>query len=482
MKIYALFSVFCLLLTLNLIVANPNYPLSNLNIVATTLTSAVYIVPQHNTEFYVPLGSNFTVQGFLTGTKCKLNNKLLLTFIINDNKVSYFPPNAKIWPETNITYSCGSNGKYSYVSTSDSAFVENSLVLFATGIVIQSYDNVRQIKNPYTLLSGGSNNPSGISLGGLANFEIITGAFSYHEFSRVDLDHLTDNSLVKQTPYKEAYPVPYPVSTMLNYFDSFVYQTLTQNVAPAIIASNANLWAPNANYEVYFYDNYTGSTSIQAYALLGDFSIGDDFQIVGLYEFDAIPSGSRIYLKVNQDLYLPHNIPGYQHWYNKYMIDLEFDKYGRVQYYQSFVNFLPAIILSDPSVQAIPARTPAQICTIIMATCTSNVILTQYQAGSGFPTAGAGQYPNQYSQQAGLNLVGGQQYASQEACVAYMSSIPVNSPPTTPNFGENLQCKSWHASIAQGDPNTPGSGDSQLHCLHTGQINLGPTVTPCQNN
>jgi len=471
MKLFIILSLFIASCTASL-----NYPLSTLSLIASTATPHTYVVPQHNVEFYVPLASNFTVD-LLPFLKCKLNNRILLTFIINENKPAYFPPYDYLWPETNITYVCGTNGKYSFESTSDPQHVPGALVLFASSLVLQSYDNLQELRNPYNL---GAN--KGVAL------YFITCAVSYYQFTRQDLNHLTDNSLVNQIAFFEKYPTPYMVSRILQYLQCFTYLASSQDPAPCIERTNLNLWGADATYEVFGYANFSTGPSIAAYQLLGDFSIGDSFEIIGLFEMLFYPEGPRMMAKLLQRTLLPHNfdfiIPGIgpaNIIQNKYAFEVEISKHGVIHYYQSFINFLEFIELSAPALIQTPSRNASDICNMIMNACTSNIILTQYQAGSGFPTSGAGQYPNQYSISAGLNLVGGEQYASFDSCLAYLNTLPALSPPTNPNGGADLQCISWHASIAQGIPGMPGTGAPNLHCIHTGQINLGPTVTPCQN-
>ena len=450
--------------------AHPNHPKANLNLVASASNPFTYIVPQHNTEFYVPLASNLTVD-LRPLLKCKPNSRVLLTFIINDNKVAYFPPRHKIWPETNVTYVCTSQKNFEFESTTEPQHIPGARVLYATKLVLQTYENSGEIQNPY--------DPKDLrdTLRELLSRYYVTCAVSYYQFSRQDLDHLTDNSLISQTPFLENYPTPYPVSLLLYYYSSFV-DTGNGDIASRIINSNANLWQEEATYEIYAYHNFTGGPSIRAYQLLGDFSVGDSFKIRGIFELVMIPQGSRLLLKINEDLGIPHNYPGYDQWLNKFAVDIEFDKLGKIHYFQSIVNFLPAIILSNPAVQMTPQRSATEICQMIMSACTVSVVIAQFKTGSGFPTQGAGQFPNQYSIGAGLNLVGGQQYESMEQCVAYLNTLPADSPPTSPNSGANRQCVNWHSSIAYGS-GAPGSGDPEEHCIHAGQINLGPFVTPC---
>jgi len=65
-----------------------------------------------------------------------------------------------------------------------------------------------------------------------------------------------------------------------------------------------------------------------------------------------------------------------------------------------------------------------------------------------------------------------QQYASQNDCETFMNTIPETPPSGFPTpQGNTVSCRSWHEHLARTLP--------EVHCLHTGPLNLGPDVTPC---
>lgn len=63
------------------------------------------------------------------------------------------------------------------------------------------------------------------------------------------------------------------------------------------------------------------------------------------------------------------------------------------------------------------------------------------------------------------------QFSSHAECLAYMDAVPDGM--TGQLSGFNRHCRSFHLELAEQLP--------QLHCVHVGPQNLGPTITPCQN-
>jgi hypothetical protein len=204
----------------------------------------------------------------------------------------------------------------------------------------------------------------------------------------------------------------------------------------------------DAQFDVVGLTNYTGRENIYSYQLLADFSVSDSIRVDAMNKLHVTTQGHVVMFQVMMESSFPHNIGTSvpSQWNNRYMVIIEFDRYGLMKYFVQHVNLLDAVLRRTPSTVA----NITIICDHIQSHCTPDVIVDNLPGS--------------------VNAV---QFNSTNDCVAYMNSLTPTSPFGFVTSGRTLACVDWHQKLAVIQP--------EHHCMHSGPQVISPLVTPCQN-
>jgi hypothetical protein len=194
--------------------------------------------------------------------------------------------------------------------------------------------------------------------------------------------------------------------------------------------------------------NYTGKFTAYYYQILADFQVSDSIRINGIGSLVIISTGHMVMFQVQMLSDFP-NTPGpLSIWNNKYMVLVEFNRYGKMKHFTQHVDLMSAYIRTPPVTNV--SANHDHICSVIQRHCTSNVTVDLIP---------------------GMSSV---QYTSMDDCKNYLQSIPQDGPtPAIQTMGKNVACISWHTSLIPAYP--------QHHCMHSGKQVISPVLTPCQD-
>jgi hypothetical protein len=175
--------------------------------------------------------------------------------------------------------------------------------------------------------------------------------------------------------------------------------------------------------------DFTGSAINIAYLYLGDPDVTDSYLILNstytkmVQENNVVTAYGLIYYKNLQD----NHIFG-----STQVIQFVFSNVRKITY----IEFHPDTLSVVSNLPALGNNNVTYVCSRIQNECT------------------------------GANL----QYSSVSSCVSFMNSIPYGNPFQL-GSGYSFLCRAFHEQLARSFPD--------IHCLHTGPLNLGPFVTPC---
>lgn len=400
------------------------------------------------THIYIPSGSNLNVVGGIMTPQ----QLVTVTFLRNAGRPFLFSGENHFVPLTchyqyqffnTFTFAgCYNNLTLAWprVDSPDASFPVGSEVFFVSKVVVEiratASDIDLSVYNPLSSISTCTplQPPSFLFLQPSVQVSFTSQSLTYAQKIASAYDGQTFDAAHIPSYY------PPQSKALLTYLKSFVTRDY-----PSFLP----YLAPSVQFEVVGLANYSGANVVYNYQLLADFDTSDNIRINGIGLMRLVTQGHLAMFEVMMLSDEPHlGSSPLEIWNNKYSGVVEFDRYGRMASFVQHVNLLDAYIRKAPQTNG----NLTYICGLIQAKCTADVQIAQL--------------PN-------TNAV---QYASFDACIAYLQSIPALAPAALggiPTSGQNVQCVQWHAALAQADPVD--------HCLHVGTQKISATTTPCQN-